>query len=90
MKTPVALATLREAVRLGSVATFLYEGLQMEAELHLLGQARKTKAYIVLALVSQSLRPVKGGASSNTGRRLWTPLGTPVIGDGKRLSLIHI
>ena len=49
MKTPLALATLREAVRLGSVATFLYDGLQMEADLYLLGQARKTQAYIVLA-----------------------------------------
>lgn len=49
----MSLPSVREAVRVGSKARFLYEGIMIEAELYLLGQARKTGAFIVLAWCTQ-------------------------------------
>ena len=49
MNTPVTLATLRRAISDFSRVTFCCEGMTVTADLYLLGNARKTGAYVVLA-----------------------------------------
>jgi len=49
MNDPVRLATLRRAISDFSRATFYYEGVTITADLYLLGNAKKTGAYVVLA-----------------------------------------
>lgn len=49
MKTPVTLAALRRAISDYSRASFCYEGVSISADLYLLGTAKKTGAYVLLA-----------------------------------------
>ena len=49
MRVPVALSTVRSAIDKRQRVSFTYEGEDVQADFYLLGQARKTGAYIVVA-----------------------------------------
>lgn len=49
MHTPVALNEIRSAILKGRRVTFYYEHERVTADFYLLGHARKTRAYVVVA-----------------------------------------
>ncbi|MEK7951752.1 WYL domain-containing protein [Luteolibacter soli] len=56
MPIPIALSDIRAAIRQSRRVVFTYEKKEVMADFYLLGQARKTGAYVILAWC---LEPVK-------------------------------
>jgi predicted DNA-binding transcriptional regulator YafY len=49
MRIPIALSAVRSAIDKRQRVSFTYEGEDVQADLYLLGHARKTGAYVVVA-----------------------------------------
>jgi predicted DNA-binding transcriptional regulator YafY len=49
MRTPVTLSTVRAAIDKRQRVSFTYDGVEVQADFYLLGHAKKTGAYIVIA-----------------------------------------